>query len=1051
MKRIKGLRLAVAIALVWCVGSTAQAQLTEFTWTAGSGSGLLWQQDGNWDEANFPNDPEHVANLAVDLPGNLSVDLGSTGNDVTIAGLNIGGTAGAVTTDITSSGALLKLQNDFVEDLADADFSNNGTVDGEDFLIWQRGFGETNQENNFMGDADESGTVDSLDLDIWDENYGLNNTGLNGGRPVITTGGSAGTVNRVSAPVRIVNSIDPNNMDDDSGIPNVSVMGTADLIIDGALTFENANPVAEVQDASLSNTSAGITTTINGPINLNNQIGGTGGVFGLNVAQGSQGTLIVNGVISDVGTNADLNIGVQQSGARFPLSTVRLTANNTNDGGVRVGRVNLELAHDNALGFDPSADNGMGGMGVWSPLRQSGPSNQFGYNIIPVGGDRNLGNDFTMAQWQTFRGEHSVTLSGDITQTNNRGFINLLNAGETLTLSGRLDIWEDDEALERRFVFDGTGKTIINGIVRGDPSASGENRQIVKTGTGALVIDVGSGDNNHSGDTIVRMGNFHYANNASLNQGNGNIVSTGGAVGVDAHPSGQTLASNSTFLNKISTSSVGGLMLAPTDANTNLNFTTGALARAANMTVAAPETGITYTGTITPANSTYGLGGGTGTLTLPNAQLSGSNSVEIRNGGTVELLGNNTYTGSTTIVTKYTSSNEERAAANSSNGNIFDREALEDFLGGTFERESTESLFYDRFVAPTLVVDDLANGGSASGIGAASSDAANLLIQGSTLKYVGAGDTTNRLFTIGTGGATLDSSGIGAVVFSNTGALGRDDAEDKTGSINNFANLAGRPKQDGVVYIATTEDTSDIVVGMSVSDPDAGNVFGSGGTCDPDGSNCIPDNVVVTGVSDEGFTIGLSEGFGFIGEDEDPVAAEIAKLDTRIVFGTVERTLTLAGSNADNNELASVIGDSPMGGVVAVEKTGAGKWILSGANTYTGDTTVGEGILSLTSAFLDDDAAVNIDTGGILDLDTSGATDVVESLLLNGTEQEAGLWGAIGNGAATFTTALITGSGLLNVGGAALANLTSVPEPSTLVLAGLAVMGMGGRRRKVSA
>ena len=38
------------------------------------------------------------------------------------------------------------------------------------------------------------------------------------------------------------------------------------------------------------------------------------------------------------------------------------------------------------------------------------------------------------------------------------------------------------------------------------------------------------------------------------------------------------------------------------------------------MSLAANETGSSYTGTITPAASTYRFGGGSGTLTLPNVE-----------------------------------------------------------------------------------------------------------------------------------------------------------------------------------------------------------------------------------------------------------------------------------------------------------------------------------------------------------------------------------------------------------------------------------------------
>jgi hypothetical protein len=52
----------------------------------------------------------------------------------------------------------------------DADFNDDGSVDGQDFLIWQRGLGVGS--NNETGDANGSGTVDAADLAIWKSRFG---------------------------------------------------------------------------------------------------------------------------------------------------------------------------------------------------------------------------------------------------------------------------------------------------------------------------------------------------------------------------------------------------------------------------------------------------------------------------------------------------------------------------------------------------------------------------------------------------------------------------------------------------------------------------------------------------------------------------------------------------------------------------------------------------------------------------------------------------------------------------------------------------------------
>jgi autotransporter-associated beta strand protein len=61
------------------------------------------------------------------------------------------------------------------------------------------------------------------------------------------------------------------------------------------------------------------------------------------------------------------------------------------------------------------------------------------------------------------------------------------------------------------------------------------------------------------------------------------------------------------------------------------------------------------------------------------------------------------------------------------------------------------------------------------------------------------------------------------------------------------------------------------------------------------------------------------------------------------------QTLRLAGSNTSAS-FASNILQAASRGVMALSKAGAGKWIVNGANTYTGTTTVAEGTLSAQSS-----------------------------------------------------------------------------------------------------
>jgi autotransporter-associated beta strand protein len=102
-------------------------------------------------------------------------------------------------------------------------------------------------------------------------------------------------------------------------------------------------------------------------------------------------------------------------------------------------------------------------------------------------------------------------------------------------------------------------------------------------------------------------------------------------------------------------------------------------------------------------------------------------------------------------------------------------------------------------------------------------------------------------------------------------------------------------------------------------------------------------------------------------------------------------------------------GEAPGG----LSKTGAGTMQLDGVNSYTGSTKVLEGVLSMSTASLGDNAGVEIEDGAVLNLTHSG-TDVIGSLSLGGVSQESGIYGAVGSGA-QHQTPRITGTGFLQV------------------------------------
>jgi autotransporter-associated beta strand protein len=108
------------------------------------------------------------------------------------------------------------------------------------------------------------------------------------------------------------------------------------------------------------------------------------------------------------------------------------------------------------------------------------------------------------------------------------------------------------------------------------------------------------------------------------------------------------------------------------------------------------------------------------------------------------------------------------------------------------------------------------------------------------------------------------------------------------------------------------------------------------------------------------------------------------------VTGAGSKTLTLAGADAHANEVAGIISNNSGSNLTSLVKSGAGTWILSGANTYSGATSILDGILSVSS--------INRVSGG-----TSSSSMGAPTTLANGTV-------VLGNASSTGTL-LYTGAG----------------------------------------
>jgi T5SS/PEP-CTERM-associated repeat protein/autotransporter-associated beta strand protein len=161
------------------------------------------------------------------------------------------------------------------------------------------------------------------------------------------------------------------------------------------------------------------------------------------------------------------------------------------------------------------------------------------------------------------------------------------------------------------------------------------------------------------------------------------------------------------------------------------------------------------------------------------------------------------------------------------------------------------------------------------------------------------------------------------------------------------------------------------------------------------------------------------------------------------VNGNLTLELAATGTHAFNIDsgrtgtVDAILRDATTGGTLT--KTGLGKLTLTAANTYSGDTFIDAGTLSIRMPYLNDLSGIHIASGAKLDLGFT-ASDTVGSLYFDGVLADYGSWGSSLSGAGHIDDVHFSGTGMLNV----------VPESSILALlcmGGLGLFAYGWRRR----
>ena len=435
---------------------------------------------------------------------------------------------------------------------------------------------------------------------------------------------------------------------------------------------------------------------------------------------------------------------------------------------------------------------------------------------------------------------------------------------------------------------------------------------------------------------------------------------------------------------------------------------------------------ISATGGIVIAGHNNSLGTGTVTLGGQAATLELANGITVANAMTVAASGNfkiiQLKSGATSATYAGNITNNEDVSANfdliasvggtlTVSGNISGGHALaglEKRDAGTVILSGTNTYTGTTTVsAGKLVISTFGNGVTASSLGTAGLDSANLIFAtGVTLGYVGAGETSARGFTVSTA-STLDASGTGALVVSSAAKVA-------------FANST-----------ATRSLTLD---GTSTAANSFGAGLAVGGTLDADKINLIVKNGVGTWIIANGETLkstaqidvnggllGLAGGVLPLASRVDLATGTTLRMETGNTDDLGSRiqldagaAVTLAVSSDVSFATALTVAGA---GSAAVTKSGAGKLTLAADNTaIAGGFTVAQGTVNVTNA-----------SGlGAANATVNGGLLTVNAVIANTVNVASG--GTVGGGGSIATLNVVSGAklapgnspGTLTAGSAAL-------------------------------
>ena len=414
-----------------------------------------------------------------------------------------------------------------------------------------------------------------------------------------------------------------------------------------------------------------------------------------------------------------------------------------------------------------------------------------------------------------------------------------------------------------------------------------------------------------------------------------------------------TFSANNTYTGD-TTISAGTLKLTGTLANTNDVINSGTYDVDATDTIQS----LSGSGAVELANGITLTSGDSGNDEVSGV-VSGAGSFEKAGSGTLTFSGNNTYTGDTTI----------SAGTLKLTGTLSDSSDV--INSGTYDVDATDTIqslsgsgAVELASAITLTTGDGGNdtvSGVISGAGALTKAGSGTLTFSTNNTYTG--DTTISAGTLTVSGTLADTTDV-----INSGTYDVD-ASDTIQSLSG----SGAVELASGITLTTGDSGNDTVSGI-ISGAGALTKAGSG-TLTLSGSNTYSGSTTLgsgTIAISSSANLGATPGSA----DADNIIFNGGTLNTTGTFTLgSNKGITMTGNGSINTNSSTTL---TYGGIAtgsgALTKLGTGVIILSGNNTYTGDTTISAGTFRVSGTLSDNTDVIN---SGTYDVD---ATDTIQSL-----------------------------------------------------------------------